>query len=119
MSARPRFRLRLRHRAPRGGAASRAAAWLIALAAAVLLWQQFAACAHGDHEVAAASPHCVACALHATPHAAPPAAAPAPAAPAWVLLHPLEPAAAAHPAYRAAAYLLPPAHGPPPFLSNL
>lgn len=110
-------RFRLRHAAPRGGAVSRAAAWLLALAAVILLWQQFAACAHHEHELAAASQHCVACTLHAQPHAAPPATAPASAPPGWVLLHPMEPAAAARLARRAAAYLLPPAHAPPLFLA--
>ena len=101
----------------RSRVASRAASWIAALAAAIFLLQWFAAAAHHDHELAAKSQHCVACALHAQPHGAPPDMAPAPPPLRWMLLQTLAPATPAFPAPPAARYLLPPSHAPPAFLS--
>ncbi|HEX8602388.1 MAG TPA: hypothetical protein VF774_07065 [Pseudoduganella sp.] len=115
MTACPRSRYR--RATPRGRVASWALALSLALAAIVLLLQLFAAAAHHDHELAAKSQHCVACALHAQPHGAPPDAQPPPPALHWTLLQILSAipfiAAAAH----AASCVLPPAQAPPPFLS--
>ena len=101
----------------RSRVASRAASWIAALAAAIFLLQWFAAAAHHDHELAAKSQHCVACALHAQPHGAPPDAQQPPPALRWTLLQVLYAipfiAALAH----AASCVLPPAQAPPPFLS--
>lgn len=100
-------------RASRG----RAAAWVVALAALVFLLQCFAAAAHHDHELAAKSQHCVACALHAQPYAPPPDVQPSPAPLRWTLLHALVPASLAVPAPRPTRYLTPPSQAPPLFLS--
>ncbi|GGY11782.1 hypothetical protein GJV26_27135 [Massilia dura] len=106
-----------RSRSRRAALRGRLASWVVALAAAILLLQLFAAAAHHDHELAAKSQHCVACALHAQPHAAPPEARPAPAPFGWTLLHTLASLPPAFPAAHAARYLLPPSQAPPSFLS--
>lgn len=111
MTSRPRPR---HHRASLRGAV---ASWVLAFAAAIVLLQWFAAAAHHDHELAAKSPHCVACALHAQPHAPPPDIAPSPASLRWTLLHALVPASSTLPAPHATRYLLPPSQAPPAFLS--
>jgi hypothetical protein len=94
--------------APRG--------WIALWLAAIVLVAQLLAAAHHDHEIAAKSQHCVACALHAQPYAAPPDAALRTAPFSWTLLHPLAslPAAGRH--VPAIDYALPPAHAPPAFL---
>lgn len=96
---------------PQGLAAPRGwlALWLVTL---VFLAQLFTSTQH-DHELSAKSQHCVACALHVQPHAAPPPALPAPAPAVWHLLRTLAPLAPPASAAPAADYLLPPAHAPP------
>ncbi len=86
------------------------------LAACVFLLQMFAAAVHHDHEVAAKSPHCVSCALHAQPHAAPPDTV-LPVAPfRRALLHALFTPDVADRIAPRTAWLLPPPHAPPVFL---
>ncbi|QGZ38047.1 hypothetical protein IP92_05805 [Pseudoduganella flava] len=94
--------------APRG--------WVALWLAAIVFLAQLLAAAHHDHEVAAKSQHCVACALHAQPHAAPPDAVVRTAPFSWILLHRLAfvPSAGRH--VPADDYALPPAHAPPAFL---
>ena len=106
---------RTRHR--RATLRGRAASWVLALAAIVLLLQLFAAAAHHDHELAAKSQHCVACALHAQPHAVPPDAPAVPAPFRWTLLHVIAATPSIDAAPLAAGYLLPPSQAPPPFPS--
>ena len=98
---------RIRRSAARGALAL----WL----AVIVLLAQLLAATHHDHEIAAKSQHCVSCALHAQPHAAPPEAALRSAPFSWTLLHALlfAPAPGRHVA--AADYALPPAHAPPSF----
>lgn len=114
MTDRSRFRHR---RATRGRLASWARPFIAALAAAILLVQLFAAAAHHDHELAAKSQHCVACALHAHPDAAPPDMPPSAAPSGWTLLGMLAPCARAVSLALPADHLLPPAQAPPTFLS--
>lgn len=91
--------------APRGWIAL----WLVTL---VFLAQLFAATQH-EHESSAKAQHCVACALHAQPFAAPPPAALAAAPVSWHLVRTLlAPLAARLPLLRA-DWLLPLAHAPP------
>lgn len=98
--------------APRGRGAL--VAWLLAV---VLLFQLLVQTQH-DHEHASKSHHCVACAMHATPLAGPPVARLA-AAPAQVVLCLfLPPLPVVSHLVRARAYLLPPAHAPPAFLTS-
>lgn len=115
MTDRPRFRYR---RATRGRLAAWAVPFIAALAGIILLVQLFAAAAHHDHELAAKSQHCVACALHAHPDTAPPGTPPEAASPAWSLLGMLPPPARTASAAPAADHLLPPSQAPPPFLSS-
>lgn len=85
------------------------ALWLVTL---VFLAQLFAATQH-EHESSATAQHCVACALHAQPFAAPPPAALAAAPVSWRLVRTLlAPLAARLPLLRA-DWLLPLAHAPP------
>lgn len=86
------------------------------LAVLVLLFQLLAGTEH-HHEASSKTQHCVACALHAQPHAGPPAAAMAPVAIAWRLLHALAPLAPPSIRVAAAAFLRPPSHAPPAFLA--
>jgi hypothetical protein len=103
-AAPPRYR---RPAALRG----RAVLWLFAL---LFLFQMLGA-THHDHEVAAKSQHCVSCALHAQPHAAPPDMAVHPAPVGWMLLHPVLTVDRVAPAAQAARWLLPLPHAPPAF----
>ena len=91
--------------APRGWLAL----WLVTL---VFLAQLFAATRH-DHETGATAQHCVACALHAQPHAAPPPAVPAIAPVSVHLVRTLLAPIGADAPATAADYLLPPAQAPP------
>ena len=92
----------------------RTAVWLIVL---VFLLQLLGATQH-HHEAKAKTPHCVACALHAQPHAAPPGTSLAPLPSGWFLLHALVLTQARSAPASGADYLLPPAHGPPAFQST-
>lgn len=105
-----------RHHRP-AAARGRPAPWLGGwLVIAVFLLQLFAVTLHDDHELAAKSQHCVACALHATPHAAPPDTV-LPVAPLrWTLLYALAPAQPPRRLAHSADYLRPPPHAPPSFL---
>jgi hypothetical protein len=85
------------------------------LAVLVLLFQLLAGAAH-HHEASSKTQHCVACALHAQPHAGPPAAVLAPLASGWRLLHALAPALPPSSPVIAADFLRPPPQAPPAFL---
>jgi len=101
---------------PRRPAAAhgRHAVWLIVI---VFLLQFLGATQH-HHEPKAKAQHCVACALHAQPHAAPPGTTLAPLPSGWILLHALVRTEAGRAPAIEADYLLPPAHGPPAFQST-
>jgi hypothetical protein len=89
---------------------------LVWLAALIFLLQMLAATEH-HHELSAKSQHCVACTLHAQPHAAPPAPV-LPLAPfAWQLLATLATLDVGSAHVPASAHLRPPPQGPPAFLS--
>lgn len=85
---------------------------LLWLAAIVFLLQMLAATEH-HHEPGAKPHHCIACTVHAQPHAGPPDLRVAPAPFAWTLLRILASVpAGAQPAF-ASDYLRPPPQGPP------
>ena len=90
----------------------RLAAWLII----IVFMLQFLAATQHHHDAAAKTPHCVACTLHAQPHAAPPDATLAVAAFSRHVLHRLFYANLAQELVAYVDFLLPPSHGPPAFL---
>ena len=94
-----------RFAAPRGWCAL----WLVTL---VFLAQLFAATRH-DHDLGAASQHCVACALHAQPDASAPPATLSVAPQGWPLVQVLAAVKPVPAPRRTGGYLLPPAQAPP------